>query len=85
MWSSSGRVYNEISRSIAGAIEHCVTRLNPVRGERVVDMATGTGWTSRAVARCRADVVGVDISERMPASARGALCTIAAVIGPLAH
>jgi ubiquinone/menaquinone biosynthesis C-methylase UbiE len=70
MWGSGGRAYDEISRSVAGAIEHCVTRLNPVRGERVVDVATGTGFTSRVVARCGADVVGVDIAEGMLAAAR---------------
>ncbi len=65
-----GRAYDEISRSIAGASEHCVFRLNPTPGERVADVATGTGWTSRAVARCGADVVGIDIAEGMLAAAR---------------
>ena len=70
MWGSGGRAYDEISRNMAGAIDHTVTRLNPVRGERVADVATGTGWTSRMVARCGADVVGVDIAEGMLVAAR---------------
>ena len=70
MWGGGGRAYDEISRSVAGANEHCVFRLSPKPGERVADVATGTGWTSRAVARCGADVVGIDIAEGMLAAAR---------------
>jgi SAM-dependent methyltransferase len=70
MWGSGGRAYDEISRSIIGAIEHCVTRLCPVRGERVADIATGTGWTSRAVAQFGAEIVGIDIAEGLLAAAR---------------
>jgi SAM-dependent methyltransferase len=70
MWSGGGRAYDEISRSIANGIDHCVTRLNPVRGEQVADIATGTGWTSRMVARRGADVVGLDIAEGLLAAAR---------------
>jgi ubiquinone/menaquinone biosynthesis C-methylase UbiE len=70
MWGSGGRAYDEISRSIAGAIEHCVTRLYPVRGERIADIATGTGWTARAVAQFGAEVVGIDIAEGMLDAAR---------------
>ena len=51
MWSCGGRAYDDISRIIANGIDHCVTRLNPVPGERILDIATGTGWTSREVAR----------------------------------
>jgi SAM-dependent methyltransferase len=70
MWGSGGRAYDMISQSISGAIEHCVARLDPKRGERVADVATGTGWTSRVVARSGADVVGIDIAEGMLAAAR---------------
>ena len=62
VWSSGGTNYNEVSRGIADSIEHAVLRLNPRRGERVLDLATGTGWTSRVVARRGADVTGVDIA-----------------------
>ena len=70
MWGSGGRAYDAVSRSVADAIEHCVLRLNPVRGEKLADVATGTGWTSRAVARRGAEVVGIDIAEGMLSAAR---------------
>jgi SAM-dependent methyltransferase len=70
MWSAGGRAYDDISRSIAAAIDHCVTRLNPTLGQRVADVATGTGWTSRQVARRGANVVGVDFAEGMLTVAR---------------
>src|SRR5215475_1441638 len=73
VWSSGGRNYDEISRGIADSIEHCVMRLNPRPGERILDLSTGTGWTSRVVARRGAIVTGVDIAgyllgdaERLP-------------------
>jgi ubiquinone/menaquinone biosynthesis C-methylase UbiE len=70
LWSSGGRAYDKISRSISSAIDHCVERLNPAIGERIADVATGTGWTSRAIARLGAHVVGVDIADGMPTAAR---------------
>lgn len=62
VWSAGGRDYEEISRGIADALEHCVLRLNPQPGERILDLATGTGWTSRILARRGAAVTGVDIA-----------------------
>jgi SAM-dependent methyltransferase len=70
VWSSGGHLYDEISRGIADSIEHCVLRLAPRPGERVLDLATGTGWTSRRVAARGARVVGVDIAEDLLAAAR---------------
>jgi len=51
VWSSGGELYDEISRGISDSIEHCVLRLMPKPGEKILDLATGTGWTSRVVAR----------------------------------
>ena len=51
VWSSGGKDYDQISRGIADSIEHCVMRLDPQTGERILDLSTGTGWTSRLVAR----------------------------------
>ena len=67
VWNAPGGRYDEISRSIADAIEHAVERLRPAAGERVLDLATGTGWASRIVAqRFPGTVVsGVDIAEQM--------------------
>jgi ubiquinone/menaquinone biosynthesis C-methylase UbiE len=70
LWSSGGRAYDNISRSISGAIDHCVERLDPAIGERIADVATGTGWTSRVIARLGAHVVGVDIADGMLNAAR---------------
>lgn len=65
VWSRGGKAYDQISRGIADAIEHCVMRLDPQAGERILDLSTGTGWTSRVVARRGARVVGVDIAEEL--------------------
>jgi SAM-dependent methyltransferase len=70
VWSSGGKDYDEISRGISDAIEHCVLRLNPQPGERILDLSTGTGWTSRVVARRGATVVGVDIAGDLLDAAR---------------
>jgi SAM-dependent methyltransferase len=70
VWSSGGTDYDQISRGIADSIEHCVLRLDPRPGERILDLATGTGWTSRAVARRGATVIGADIAADLVAAAR---------------
>jgi SAM-dependent methyltransferase len=70
VWSSGGAEYDQISRGIADSIEHCVLRLDPRPGERVLDLATGTGWTSRLVAHRGATVVGIDIAGDLLAAAR---------------
>jgi SAM-dependent methyltransferase len=68
-WNSGGERYEEISRGIADSIEHCVLRLDPKPDERILDLATGTGWTSRVVARRGAKVVGVDLGSDLVAAA----------------
>jgi SAM-dependent methyltransferase len=70
VWNSGGRDYDQISRGISDAIEHCVLRLNPRPGERILDLATGTGWTSRRIARFGARVTGVDIAADLLDAAR---------------
>lgn len=65
VWGAGGRHYEEVSRGIADAIEHCVLRLNPGPDERVLDLSTGTGWTSRVVARRGATVTGADIATEL--------------------
>lgn len=69
IWSSGGDTYNEISHQIASAIDHCVQRIDPKPGERVLDVATGTGWASRLLARRGACVTGVDIAPELIVSA----------------
>ena len=70
VWSAGGKDYDAISRGIADAIEHAVLRLNPQPGERILDLSTGTGWTSRLVARRGAIVTGVDIADGLLEAAR---------------
>jgi SAM-dependent methyltransferase len=70
VWSSGGKDYDEVSRGIADSIEHCVQRLDPPPGERILDLSTGTGWTSRVVARRGATVTGVDIAGDLLEAAR---------------
>jgi SAM-dependent methyltransferase len=67
VWNAPGGRYDEISRTIADAIEHAVERLRPQAGEHVLDLATGTGWGSRVVAERfpGVAVTGVDIAEQM--------------------
>ncbi len=70
VWSTGGKDYQQISRGIADSIEHCVLRLDPRAGERILDLATGTGWTSRLVARRGATVIGADIAAGLIDAAR---------------
>jgi SAM-dependent methyltransferase len=70
VWSSGGAAYDEISRQIASALEHCVRRLDPRPGERILDLATGTGWTSRLLAARGGKVTGVDIAADLLAAAK---------------
>jgi SAM-dependent methyltransferase len=69
VWSSGGKAYDAISGQIATALEHCVARLDPQPGETILDLATGTGWTSRLVARRGANVIGADIASDLLAAA----------------
>lgn len=65
IWSKGGLGYDRISETIADSIEHCVNRLRPQAGERVLDLATGTGWTARRLAARGAAVVAVDFAEHL--------------------
>jgi SAM-dependent methyltransferase len=70
VWSSGGAAYDKISHQISAALEHCVQRVDPQANERVLDLATGTGWTSRLLAYRGAKVTGADIAADLLASAR---------------
>ena len=71
-WNAGGQHYDRISQTIADSIEHCVTRLAPQPGERVLDVATGTGWTARRVAARGATVTGVDLGADLIEAAKAA-------------
>ncbi len=70
VWSSGGAAYDEVSRGILDAIEHTINRLEPAPGMRILDVATGTGWTARRLAERDCDVTGVDFAADMLADAR---------------
>ena len=62
---SGGRDYDEVSFAISDALAHAAQRLSAHAGERILDVATGTGWSARNVARSGAMVTGVDISPEL--------------------
>lgn len=70
VWGSGGDAYDKVSATIASALDHCVRRVYPQPGERILDLATGTGWTSRLLARHGAAVTGADIAEKLLAAAK---------------
>jgi ubiquinone/menaquinone biosynthesis C-methylase UbiE len=47
MWGRGGKDYDEVSFAISDALAHAAQRLNAYTGERILDVATGTGWNSR--------------------------------------
>lgn len=49
-WGAGGLNYDRISQTIFDSIEHCIIRLAPKPGERILDVATGTGYTARRIA-----------------------------------
>lgn len=62
-WGSAGAHYDFISFGLSDGLSHAVQALWPVPGERILDVATGTGRTARLVAEQGADVIGVDIAD----------------------
>ena len=70
VWSSGGRDYEEIIRGVYDGIDATVAGLAPQPGERILDVATGTGITARACARRGAEVTGIDIAAGLLDAAR---------------
>jgi SAM-dependent methyltransferase len=70
MWDAGGRAYDEVSFAISDALAHAAQRLAPATGDKVLDIATGTGWTARNCARSGASVTGIDIAPRLLEAAR---------------
>ncbi len=69
-WDAGGLNYDRISQIISDSIEHCVIRLAPQPGERILDVATGTGWTARRIAARGASVTGVDLGADLIEAAK---------------
>ncbi len=70
MWGSGGRAYDQVSFAISDALAHTAQRLNPQPGDKVLDVATGTGWSARNVARMGARVTGIDIAADLIEAAK---------------
>ncbi|WP_162915278.1 class I SAM-dependent methyltransferase [Desertibaculum subflavum] len=70
MWGLGGAAYDEISFGISDALAHAAQRLNARPGQRILDVATGTGWSARNAARTGAEVTGIDISGDLLAAAQ---------------
>ena len=64
-WGAGGERYDQVSRGIADAIEHAVLALDPQAGERILDIATGTGWAARSIAARGASVTGIDLGAEV--------------------
>jgi len=62
VWDAGGMGYDDVSFAISDALAHAAQRLAPAAGERVLDVATGTGWSARNVAQTGAHVTAVDIA-----------------------
>jgi ubiquinone/menaquinone biosynthesis C-methylase UbiE len=68
-WGRGGKHFDDVSYAISDALAHAAQRLNARAGERILDVATGTGWSARNVARTGAVVTAVDISRDLLAAA----------------
>lgn len=69
-WNAGGLNYDRVSYTIADAIEHCLIRLAPHSGEKLLDVATGTGWAARRAAAMGASVTGIDLGEDLVGAAK---------------
>lgn len=69
-WDTGGKGYDNISLSISDGIEHAIARLDPKTGEKVLDVATGTGWAARSIAKRGAEVEGVDFGKDLIEAAK---------------
>jgi len=68
-WGQGGRAYDDISFGLSDALAHAAQRLNARPDQDILDVATGTGWSARNVARSGARVAAVDISAELLAAA----------------
>lgn len=67
-WASGG--YDEIARGILAVADHVVRSARIRGGERVLDIACGTGNTALAARARGADVTGLDLTPELLAVAR---------------
>lgn len=65
MWGSGGKHYDDVSFAISDALAHAAQRLAPAPNQRILDIATGTGWSARNVARMGAKVTAIDFAPAL--------------------
>jgi len=71
VWAN-GATYERLAARFTPVHEHLVELLGIRPGERVLDLATGTGAVALLAARASANVTGLDLAEPMIAKARAA-------------
>jgi SAM-dependent methyltransferase len=67
--------YEQTAAELAPVAEHVISLADLARGERVVDLATGTGNAALLAARAGAVVTGLDAASRLIDVARGRAVT----------
>lgn len=70
LWGQGGKAYDDISFGLSDALAHAAQRLSAQPNEHILDVATGTGWSARNVARAGAHVSAVDISSELLEAAK---------------
>lgn len=70
VWDLGGMKYDIISKHIADAINHCIIRLEANCNDKVLDIATGTGWTTRQLAKSGIEATGIDFSYELIKAAK---------------
>ena len=70
MWNPGGENYDFVSFTISDALAHMIQILSPSPGEKILDIATGTGWSARNAALWGAHVSAVDIADQLLESAK---------------
>jgi ubiquinone/menaquinone biosynthesis C-methylase UbiE len=70
VWGHGGRAYDDISFGLSDALAHAAQRLSAKPDQEILDVATGTGWSARNVARSGARVAAVDISAELLSAAK---------------
>ncbi len=70
IWGTAGTRYEKFSEHFGDAILHCIDRLAPRPGERILDVASGTGWGTRRIAALGAHAHGIDFAGDLVEAAR---------------
>ncbi|HET6285075.1 MAG TPA: methyltransferase domain-containing protein [Polyangia bacterium] len=75
------QLYEQQAKFVHQRAADLVSLLAPQPGERILDLAAGTGELTAAIAAAGAEVVGVDVSEAMVAAARRTFPALEFMVG----